>query len=67
MDRPEVERGDWIMLQVSDNSGAVEARVYNVHDDILFVGYHQGSFKTMKAWAAWNGKYWQVVDNPKQS
>ncbi|TNE81672.1 MAG: hypothetical protein EP334_02285 [Gammaproteobacteria bacterium] len=63
MDRPEVERGDWIMLKASGDSGEVEARVYNVHDDgTLFVGYHQGSFKTMKAWASWNGEYWQVID-----
>ena len=62
MDRPEVERGDWIMLQSSDDSGAVEARVYNVHEDgSLFIGYHLHSFKTVKGKACWNGNYWQLV------
>lgn len=62
MDRPHVERGDWIMLKACEEQESVEARVYNVHDDgSLFVGYHMGSFKTMKAKAVWADTYWKVV------
>ena len=49
MDRPDIKRGDWIILKPSADEQGVEARVYNVRDDgSLFVGYHQGSFKTMR-------------------
>lgn len=62
MDRPDIKRGDWIILKPSADEEGVEARVYNVRDDgSLFVGYHQGSFKTMKARAIWAETYWQVV------
>ena len=59
MDKPDIKRGDWIILKLSEG---VEALVYKVREDgSLFVGYHQGSFKTMKASAIWAETYWQVV------
>lgn len=62
MERPAVERGDWITLKACEDSESVEARVYNVHEDgTLFVGYFQHSFKTIKAKAFWNGSFWQVM------
>ena len=65
MERPEVKRNDWIKVQTDPDSGSVEARVFNVHDDgTLFVGYLQHSFKTTKLRVDWNGEFWQVVPKP---
>lgn len=62
MEKPDIKRGDWIILKPSKDEKGIEAIVYNVRDDgSLFVGYHQQSFKTMKATAVWAETYWQVV------
>ena len=62
MESPDINRGDWIILKLSEETEGVEALVYKVREDgSLFVGYHQGSFKTMKASAIWAETYWQVV------
>ncbi|WP_297190236.1 hypothetical protein [uncultured Porticoccus sp.] len=62
MDKPDIKRGDWIILKPSEDAEGIEALVYNVREDgSLFVGYHQHSFKTIKAKAVWAETYWQVV------
>ncbi|WP_461516369.1 hypothetical protein [Porticoccus sp.] len=65
MERPNVQRRDWIMVKTAPDSEAVECQVYNIHDDgTLFVGYFQHSFKTTKLRVDWNGEFWQVVVKP---
>lgn len=61
MEQPDVGKGDWIILRATKDSAAIEARVYKVNDDgSLFVGYHQHSFKTIKARAVWSEDCWLV-------
>lgn len=61
MECPEVKKGEWIVLKESENSPALEARIYRVKDDgTLSVGYHENSIKATKADAVGAETFWKV-------
>lgn len=61
MECPEVKKGEWIVLKESENSPALEARIFRVRGDgTLSVGYHEDSIKTKKADAVWAETFWKV-------
>lgn len=65
MDRPDVVKGGWVILKNFAEDPGMEARIFRVEDDgTLFVGYWEQSIRTSKAYTAWNGEFWHVIDRP---
>jgi hypothetical protein len=66
MERPEVKKGEWIILRENADDPGVEANIYRVEDDgTLFVGYHAYSIRTTKAHAVWADTFWMVTPRRK--
>jgi hypothetical protein len=66
MERPNVKKGEWIMMGQHPEDPGVEANIYRVEEDgTLFVGYHNGSIRTSKAHAVWNDTFWMVTERHK--
>jgi hypothetical protein len=69
MERPEVKKGDWIIMREHAEDPGVEANIYRIEEDgTLFVGYHNSSIRTTKAHAVWAETFWMVTErrNPKK-
>lgn len=66
MERPEVKKGEWIIMKQHADDPGVEANIYRVEEDgTLFVGYHAYSIRTTKAHAVWDGTFWRVTERHK--
>lgn len=65
MDRPEVKKGDWIVLRNYAEDPGMEARVMRLEEDgSVFVVFHEYSIRASKGYAAWNGEFWNTIDRP---